>query len=94
VHVVELKSVVHITVANTGPGISPEYSARLFERFFRANPPSDVTGSGLGLSLARELARAHAGDLMLARADAEWTEFELTIPAANLRRGVEASACA
>ncbi len=37
----------------------------------------DVPGHGIGLNLARELARLHGGDLRLARSDDAWTEFEL-----------------
>ncbi len=69
------------TVSNTGSGIPPKHIPHLFERFFRADPQPDMPGQGLGLSLARELARAHGGDLELARSDAEWTVFVLRIPA-------------
>ena len=68
-------------VANTGPGISAAHVPQLFERFFRSDPHPDRPGQGLGLSLARELARAHGGDLELVKSDAEWTEFALRIPA-------------
>ncbi len=66
-------SEIAITVANTGPGIRPEHAAQLFERFFRSSPSPDLPGHGLGLSLARELARAHHGDVELIRSDPEWT---------------------
>jgi two-component system, OmpR family, heavy metal sensor histidine kinase CusS len=78
--VAEDHEAVRILVANTGPGIPAGHSARIFDRFFRADPPPAVEGQGLGLSLARELARAHHGDLTLLRADAEWTGFQFTIP--------------
>lgn len=68
-----------LKVGNTGAGIAPEHQPHLFERFFRAEHFAAVSGHGLGLSLARELARAHGGDLLLIRADAEWTEFRLTL---------------
>ena len=68
------------TIANTGPGIAPEHQARLFERFFRADNSAAAPGHGLGLSLSRELARAHGGDLTLASSDAGWTVFRLTLP--------------
>ena len=73
---------VNITVANTGPGISSEHIPHLFERFYRAGENSDAPGHGLGLSLARELARAHGGDLTLVKSDAEWTVFAVHIPGA------------
>jgi two-component system, OmpR family, heavy metal sensor histidine kinase CusS len=68
-----------IVIGNTGPGISPEEAPHIFERFFRSDTQRDVPGHGLGLSLARELARAHGGDLQLARSEDGWTQFRLTI---------------
>jgi signal transduction histidine kinase len=49
----------------------------IFERFHRGTAAEDVPGHGLGLNLARELARRHGGDVRLARSDEEWTEFEV-----------------
>ncbi len=69
-----------LAVANTGPGIPPEHQPRLFERFFRAEHTAGEGGQGLGLSLARELARAHGGDVALVRSEAVWTEFAITLP--------------
>lgn len=74
---------VKISVGNHGTPIPPEFRERLFERFNRAGQGENIKGHGLGLNIARELARAHGGDLRLARSDAEWTEFELRLPAAE-----------
>jgi len=66
---------VELRVANTGRGIPEEAQPFIFERFHRAGASEDVPGHGLGLNLARELARLHGGELRLLRSDAEWTEF-------------------
>jgi signal transduction histidine kinase len=70
----------HLRVGNTGPGISAAEQAGLFGRFFRAGQQEDTPGSGLGLSLARELARSHDGDVVLLSSREGWTEFELSLP--------------
>ncbi|HEX3421617.1 MAG TPA: sensor histidine kinase, partial [Candidatus Udaeobacter sp.] len=51
----------------------------VFERFYRARGDEQTPGHGLGLSIARELARAHGGDLVLARSQEDWTEFRLQL---------------
>jgi signal transduction histidine kinase len=71
---------VEMTVGNTGEGIPPERVPHLFERFYRARGDERVAGTGLGLSTARELARAHGGDLFLQRADTAWTELSVSLP--------------
>ena len=43
----------------------------------------EIEGSGLGLSLAREIARAHGGELILERSEAHVTTFALTLPLAT-----------
>ncbi len=57
---------VELAVGNTGEGIPPERASHLFERFYRVRGDERVGGSGLGLSTARELARAHGGEIVLA----------------------------
>jgi len=71
-----------VRVANTGRPIAESDRSRMFERFSRGTG-ENIRGYGLGLNIARELARAHGGDLTLRRSDNEWTEFELRLPAAN-----------
>ena len=66
-----------LTIGNTGPGISPPVRAHIFERFQRGPVGENVPGHGLGLNLARELARLHGGDLRLTHSDDTWTEFEV-----------------
>src|SRR5262245_40309513 len=71
---------VEITVSNTGNGIPKDRTGQLFERFYRARRDERVSGQGLGLSIARELARAHGGDVELVRSDGSWTEMRLRLP--------------
>jgi PAS domain S-box-containing protein len=72
-----------VTVADTGIGISDEDAARIFERFYRAQDPrvDKITGSGLGLTLAREVARLHGGDINVQSQLNKGSTFTLTFPA-------------
>jgi signal transduction histidine kinase len=71
-----------LTVANTGPEIPPDDRERIFDRFHRVDRSRDrrVEGAGLGLSLSREIVRAHDGDLTLVSSDRRQTVFALTLP--------------
>ncbi len=73
---------VRFSVGNTGPGLSTEHRARLFERFFRGDPARsrEVAGFGLGLSLSREIMLAHGGRLELVSSEEDWTEFCVVLP--------------
>jgi len=66
-----------LAIGNTGPPIPPAAQEHIFERFHRGAAAENVSGHGLGLNLARELARLHRGDVRLARSDDAWTEFEV-----------------
>lgn len=75
---------VRLSVANTGPAIPADDQRQIFERFRRGSTVGETQkGHGLGLNIARELARAHGGELEIARSDGEWTEFALTLPTAE-----------
>lgn len=56
---------VDVTVEDDGPGMDDEDRARAFDRFWRASTARPGAGSGLGLPIARQLARASGGDLVL-----------------------------
>ena len=66
---------VILTIGNTGHPIAPSTQQHIFERFYH-DSGTTVAGHGLGLNLARELARLHGGDLRLVRSGNDWTEFE------------------
>lgn len=67
-----------IEIADTGKGISDEAQARLFEAFSGSSRPG---GTGLGLPIAREIMRAHGGDIELAHTGGNGTAFRLILPA-------------
>jgi signal transduction histidine kinase len=80
---VEARSVngeVEMTIGNTGNGIPKERTGQLFERFYRVRGAARVPGHGLGLSIARELARAHGGEVELVRSNGSWTEMRVRLP--------------
>jgi len=74
---------VTIDVHDSGPGIASEDQARIFERFFRGERTrrGPARGAGLGLPIARWIAEAHGGSLVLLESNAQGTTFRLTLPA-------------
>ena len=64
---------VELHVADEGPGVSPEFAARAFDRFSRADDARSEPGSGLGLSIVDLIARAHGGSAHIRGADV-WVE--------------------
>lgn len=75
---------VRLTVGNTAlRPIPPEAQEHIFERFHRGGLGENIPGYGLGLNLARELARIHRGDLRLERSDEVWTEFTVVFRVAG-----------
>jgi signal transduction histidine kinase len=80
---------VRLVVGNTTlRPIPAELREHLFERFHRGGHGETIPGYGLGLNLARELARIHGGDLSLDRSDEEWTEFAVTFRVATVMEAV------
>jgi signal transduction histidine kinase len=66
-----------IELADTGKGIPDAARSHLFEAFAGSTRPG---GTGLGLPIAREIMRAHGGDIALAQTGPEGTVFRLTVP--------------
>jgi signal transduction histidine kinase len=78
---------VVVRIANTGKQISETDRELIFERFRRGNDTGgNVRGHGLGLNIARELVRAHGGDVCLNQTDPGWIEFEFRLPAVGAAR--------
>ena len=71
---------VVIAVKDTGIGISPSDLPRIFERFYRCDQSRSEPGIGLGLSLAKAIARAHGGDITVISRPNEGSTFTITLP--------------
>jgi two-component system sensor histidine kinase BaeS len=72
-----------IKVTDTGSGIAPEDLTRVFDRFWRSDTSRSRTtgGSGLGLPIARQLARAHGGDITVTSHPGAGSTFTIDVPA-------------
>ena len=68
---------LYIRVADDGPGLPPRARDKLFQPFAGSARPG---GTGLGLAIARDMVRAHGGDLKLEYSTAEGTRFCLVLP--------------
>lgn len=71
-----------IEVKDTGIGISEEDQEKVFEKFYRARDMrvNEITGSGLGLALAREVVRLHGGDITVDSELNNGSVFTMTVP--------------
>jgi two-component system sensor kinase FixL len=67
---------VVIEVADTGPGISEDIAARLFQPFVTSKP----NGMGIGLSISRRIVEAHGGTLVAKRNAEGGATFRLELP--------------
>jgi len=72
---------VVVVVSDSGPGIAPEYRERVFDRFFRVEPPGmNVGGAGLGLAICRRFVEMHGGSLELLPTQGAGASFRFTLP--------------
>lgn len=80
VNTAEVAGWVEIRVCDSGPGISEEDLPHVFERFYRGDKSRTAPGAGLGLCLARAIARAHGGDVSIERNSPRGTCVILRLP--------------
>jgi len=71
-----------LEVSDTGPGISPEDQVHAFDRLWRGPGAAQTAGSGIGLAVAAELARAHEGHIEVASELGHGSRFTLILPLA------------
>jgi len=71
---------VAFSVVDDGPGFAPGGTTRAFERFYRGDPSRTGLGSGLGLSIVRELARAHGGTAIAENLSPRGSRVSVVLP--------------
>ena len=84
VHLKSVGQMASIEVEDSGIGISPEETARIFERFYRVDRARsrDVGGTGLGLAIVKHIAQAHNGTVSVHSQLGKGTIFTVQIPLA------------
>ena len=71
---------IRISIKDSGRGICEKDLPHIFERFYRCDPSRSQTGTGLGLSFARAVARAHGGEITATSVPNEGSTFTVTLP--------------
>lgn len=79
IHVDAGRTAVSIAFEDDGPGVPAQFRPRLFERFSRADGAGGTHGTGIGLFICRELARANGGDLTHQPREPHGSAFVLTL---------------
>jgi signal transduction histidine kinase/HAMP domain-containing protein len=77
----EVEAAVAVSVDDAGPGVPPDERERIFDRFSRGSTASDVSGTGLGLDVARGLVGAMGGRIRCDAAPGGGARFVFTLPA-------------
>lgn len=75
---------LHFSVQDSGPGISAELHAKIFEKFWSAQNENDKTSAGLGLFITKAIADAHNGSISVESKLGEGTQFKLSIPKGDI----------
>ena len=81
-----------VTVDDQGPGISDEDLPHIFERFYRSRESRSMPGSGLGLSIVRQVAERHAGTITAESTPGRGARLVLQLPGSERSRDAAASA--
>jgi signal transduction histidine kinase len=76
IHLTEVDERIYVTILDNGPGIPASVRRTLFDPFVTAGKPN---GTGLGLTLTRQIAEEHGGTVCLENADRERTVFTLSL---------------
>jgi NtrC-family two-component system sensor histidine kinase KinB len=73
-------SQVHVSVADDGAGIPYEFQSRIFDKFVKVKGDQETDGTGLGLTICREIVRAHGGTIWVDSKPGAGSTFTFTLP--------------
>ena len=71
---------VEFEVSDDGPGIAPQYHARIFEMFQTLQPRDQTEGSGMGLAIVKKLVESYGGTIAVESAGGQGSTFRFTWP--------------
>jgi signal transduction histidine kinase len=74
----KLNAKIEIRVKDNGPGIPQNIVDKIFQPFFTTKPTGE--GTGLGLSLAYDIIKAHGGEIKVKTKEGEGSEFTIQLP--------------
>jgi two-component system sensor histidine kinase KdpD len=81
---ISIGDAVRISVKDLGPGIAPKNLQRIFEKYYRVEDSTNrIPGTGIGLTIARDIVKAHGGEIGVQSILGEGSEFFFLLPAAE-----------
>lgn len=85
VNIRRLETMIQVDVSDTGIGIEPKHTKRLFERFYRVDKARsrDMGGTGLGLSIVKHIVQAHGGEVWVESTPGKGSTFSFTLQTAT-----------
>lgn len=83
IHVAQEEKTAIVTVTDTGIGIAPEHTERIFERFYRVDKSHsrEIGGTGLGLSIVKHAVQYHSGTIQIESQEGKGTKMIVKLPA-------------